>query len=74
MTDLQNFLAILTNGDEKFKFHWQDDPELLESKWVDFVINNDGGSEPIHLRAVFTKNGDFEYFVGSCEYDGADNV
>jgi len=69
MTDLQNFVAVMANGDEKFKMHWNDDVES-SSKFVDFSISNDGGKEPIHLRAVFDNiTGKFEYFNGACEYD-----
>jgi len=69
MTDLQNFVAVMANGDEKFISHWNDDPDESTSKYVDFTIDNDGGKEPIHLRAVFDKYGKFEYFNGACEYD-----
>ena len=68
MNDLQQFVAIMTNGDDKFKLTWNDDKEESESKYVDFILENQGGNTPVHLRAVFNKSGKFEYFYGTCEY------
>lgn len=68
MTDLQNFVAVLAGGQERFKLGWNDDDESSKT-FVDFVISDGGGKEPIHIRAVFDKYKKFEYFNGACEYD-----
>ena len=68
MNDLQNFLALMSNGDDKFSSErqgYKDD----SCSFVDFDIDNDGGEAIIRMRAVFDIDGRFQYFNGACGDD-----
>jgi len=66
MNDLQNFLAIMSNGDDKFSSERDEsDTDPYPCKFVDFNINDDGGDSTIFMRAVFDIDGRFQYFNGA---------
>jgi len=64
MNDLQNFVAIMSNGDNKFSLErYEYDKDSCT--FVDFIIDNDGGDSTICMRAVFDIDGRFQYFNGA---------